>query len=194
MAFIVFNVSFQIIRAYLFGFWSSRNLNNFPAMILAHRFCYCMSLRAGCFILSLIALLVCIMHIYNFNTTMQDNAQKMSNASLIFPEGSTQILLRLMPEFLTIIAVTFLLISLILDFIHLILITLTFEVIQMLYQFLYSIIATALKVNVTVDLGVYSSAIYWCLIVGWIVFSAYFVYIIISYYQQTLALMQLDMS
>ncbi|XP_034658771.1 uncharacterized protein LOC117895317 isoform X2 [Drosophila subobscura] len=136
-------------------------------MILANRFLYCMPLRAGCIILSVIALIVCCVHIYKFNATMQ--------------EGITQILLRLMPEFLTIIGVSFLLIALFLDFIHLILITLTFEVTQMLYQLLYSIIATTLNINVTVNLGVYSIVAYWCLIIGWIAFSAYFVYIIISY-------------
>ncbi|XP_034658770.1 uncharacterized protein LOC117895317 isoform X1 [Drosophila subobscura] len=148
-------------------------------MILANRFLYCMPLRAGCIILSVIALIVCCVHIYKFNATMQENAER--SDSLIFPEGITQILLRLMPEFLTIIGVSFLLIALFLDFIHLILITLTFEVTQMLYQLLYSIIATTLNINVTVNLGVYSIVAYWCLIIGWIAFSAYFVYIIISY-------------
>ncbi|SPP77275.1 Hypothetical predicted protein, partial [Drosophila guanche] len=87
---------------------------------------------------------------------------------LLTLEGITQVLLRLMPEFLTIIGVSFLLIALFLDFIHLILITLTFEVTQTLYQLLYSIIATTLDINVTVNLGVYSIGAYWCLIIGWI--------------------------
>ncbi|EDW29603.1 GL22903 [Drosophila persimilis] len=87
---------------------------------------------------------------------------------LLTLEGVTQILFRLMPEFLTIIAVFFLLTALTTNLIHLILITLTFEVTQLLYQFLYSIIATALNINVTVRMGVYSSAVYWGFISGWI--------------------------
>ncbi|XP_017137391.2 uncharacterized protein LOC108152510 isoform X2 [Drosophila miranda] len=167
-------------------------LLSFQDMILANRFCYCMSLRAGCFILSIISLFVCSMHIYNFNVKMGDN--QTNSDSVVFPEGATQILFRLMPEFLTIIAVFFLLTALTTNLIHLILITLTFEVTQLLYQFLYSIIATALNINVTVRMGVYSSTAYWGFISCWIVFSAYFVYIILSYYQKTLAMMQHEVS
>ncbi|XP_023178222.2 uncharacterized protein LOC111604402 [Drosophila hydei] len=150
-------------------------------MCHARRCCFCLSLRAGCVLISLFSIFSCVLNIDYILWVVDDSR----DAKIYFPEfTNSNVILQMVPEFATFVASVSLFIYAVGYCKFLVLTYVVITVAQISYFVLYSIVSTVMGTNLIVNAGKPHIIAYWLYLPYNLGTSLYFIYIALSYDQQ----------
>ncbi|KRK05335.1 uncharacterized protein Dyak_GE27765 [Drosophila yakuba] len=154
-------------------------------MILAKKFCFCISLQKGCILIALTGIFLAGMNIdYMILCLNRTYSQKKQHK---FPERVLYTFVQMIPDWLTILASCVLIYAILSQYGWLYWATLLVQAFQAVYFVIFSITSASIGSNLIINESIWHNLTYWIYVLFWLALTAYFMYIIFSYYRQITA-------
>ncbi|KQS44279.1 uncharacterized protein LOC26526432 [Drosophila erecta] len=154
-------------------------------MILANKFCFCITLQKGCILIALIGIFLAGMNIDYMLLGL--NRTYFRETHHKFPERLLYTFLQMIPDLLTILASCILIFAILSQYCWLFWTTLLVQAFQAVYFVIISIISALIGSNLIINESIWHNLTYWIYVLFWLALTAYFMYIIYSYYRQITA-------
>nr|NP_001189134.2 uncharacterized protein Dmel_CG42654, isoform C [Drosophila melanogaster]ADV37570.2 uncharacterized protein Dmel_CG42654, isoform C [Drosophila melanogaster] len=151
-------------------------------MILAKKFCFCISLQMGCILIALAGIFLAGMNIdYMLLCLNRTYFREMQHK---FPEQALYTVIQMSPDLLTILASFMLIFAVLSQYGWLFWTTLFFQAFQAVFFLIFSLASALMGSNLIINESTWHNLTYWIYVLLWLTMTAYFMYIIYSYYRQ----------